>query len=126
MPENVFNVCVATAAKGHISSGIPVAEITAKLARSYRESFADDGFEPAMIETAELLLRVMADAPARIAGDTPFLWLRHFQYFVCKYEIDGSRKRWRLLNGAYFTGKKEPVLNRKQRFATAVAAFVIH
>jgi hypothetical protein len=114
MPEDVFNIRVTTATRAHLVAQEPLHEVIAKLARSYRETFVDDGFEEEMTAAACSLIEMMKAAPARIAGDTPFLWLRHTQFFLCKYQPNGSRKPWRLLNGAFFTGKKQPVLERQK------------
>ncbi len=124
MPEHLFNIGVVTIVRAHLGIGKPLTEWAATLAKPYRQDFIDDGFEVDLVGASTKALGLMQSAKPRFEGDTPDFQLRHMQFFFSKYNIDGSRKRWRLLNGTRFTGEREPVKDRQARFVTAYLSFI--
>lgn len=124
MPEHLFNLGVVTVARAHLGMATPLPELIIKVSRGYLRSFVDDGFPVDMCKACVALIQDISkrdDLSERYKRDAA---LRHMQFFLSTHNIDGTRRKWRLLNGARFTGRREPVSHRLARFEAAYFSFL--
>lgn len=125
MPEDVFNLGVAAIVWIHLSNGDALSKLAATIAAPYRADFIDDGFEADLVRTGEALRERLRKAEPRFPGDSPEFQSYHMMFFFAKYNLDGSKKRWRLFGGSFFMASREPIKERQAQFFAAYARFVL-
>jgi len=125
MSDRAFNVSVATAAKVHTLGGGPLREAVSRLSEEYLKTFRDDGFARDIEHSAAKLVVNIGSPPDHLVQCPLHLYFQWLQFFFANFDVDGSKRRRRLLDGAFFTGERLPVSDRAGRFDRAYEAFLL-
>jgi hypothetical protein len=91
-------------------TGKPLDHVCVEICSFYKDSFPDDAdFEREIQETSGKLLKAM-----RLQFKDKLLAsaMTQLQFCIVNYELDGKKKRKRLLGGTWFTRAKSPNSNR--------------
>ena len=104
MPQHVFDVCVITAVKIHTMTGDSLDHVCAQICKSYQRSYPDDAnFEREMEETSGQVLEMMR---SQFEDEQLPSAMTQIQFCITNYELNGKKKRKRLLGGTWFTRSK--------------------
>ena len=104
MPQHVFDVAVVTAVKLHMMTGDSLDHVCAQICRSYQHSYPDDpDFAREIEETSGKLLEMMR---SQFKDEQLPSAMAQIQFCITNYELDGKKKRKRLLGGTWFTRSK--------------------
>lgn len=106
MPQDLFDMAMVTAVKIHMMTGDPLGQVCGQICRSYQNSFPDDAdFEREIEETSGKLLEAMR---SQFKDEQLSSAMTQLQFCITNYELDGKKKRKRLLGGTWFTRSKSP------------------
>lgn len=104
MPQDLFDMVVVTAVKLHMTTGNSLDHVCETVCGFYNNNFPDDtNLKAEVSETSSSLLKAM-----RLQFDDEQLpsAMTQLQFCITNFELDGSKKRKRLLSGTLFTRSK--------------------
>jgi hypothetical protein len=110
MPQHLFDMAVVTTVKIHTMTGEPLSQNCSQICQRYQSSFPDDAsIERDLDETSQHLLRMMR---SQFKDEQLPAAMTQLQFCITNYELNGRKKRKRLLGGTWFTRSKFPNPNR--------------
>jgi len=110
MPQHLFDMAVVTAVKMHMITGDCLGQICGRIFQHYQSSFPDDAdLQREIEETSGELLDAMR---LQFKDEQLSSTMPQLQYCITNYELDGRKKRKRLLGGTWFTRSKSRNPNR--------------
>lgn len=123
MRQNLFNTTVFSIAFSRvvdIDQNEKEKIIEEALSR-YRSFYKDDDFEDeafqCALKAADWIRDVGSDPRAQTA------WMNALVNVSMKYEPNGKKKPWRLLNGLRYTSDRAPPFNRTKKFFESLAQY---
>lgn len=112
MPQDVFDMAVATSVKLHVGNGIPVPELLDQIGRPYAKAYPGDDFYGELSDAVEKILKSFR---SKLEDEQLPSAMTQMQFCLKNFHADGRRKKKRLFGGTLFTRSKEPVPNRVDR-----------
>ena len=110
MPQDVFDMCVVSAVKIHMVSGDSLGQVCSQICGYYKNSYPHDAdFELEIKKTSGKLLEAMR---SQFEDEQLPPAMTQLQYCITNYELNGKKKRKRLLSGTLFTKTKSRNPNR--------------
>lgn len=120
MPQDVFNMCVVTAAGCYGSEKVSVEECARFMSDQYRKDYIDDGFEKDIVIAA---YKVIAIFQQEFPGKPVSSAIRQMQYCIKTYHPNGKKKGF--FQGQLFNKQKQPIPDRISQCVANIMTFHI-
>lgn len=118
--QELFNMCAVTALKIGCASGQSVASASQLIAKEYSRSYQDkslaEEIEDAANKIAEFLSHALPNSSIASA-------CTQMQYCIKHFNLDGSKKRKKILGGVWFTGETKELDNKVDTCAVNIITY---
>lgn len=104
MPQDLFDICVVTSILLHKWTDEPLEQFCTVSSQQYQNDFPDD--TSIKIEMEEAAARVLKMMRSQFEEKQLSSAMTQLQFCITNYELDGAKKRKRLLGGTWFTRQK--------------------
>ena len=118
--QELFNMIAVTALKISTISGESLASVSESVTKNYSRTYQDSNLCNEIIDSAEkiesFLTEALPEGSLRSA-------CTQMQYCIKNFKSDGSKKRKKILNGAWFSGENQEIENKVGRCAAIIITY---
>jgi len=122
MTQQLFNMCAVTAAKIAATSGESVDSVSTRLAKDYRSSYQDEHLAEDIAAAATHINKFLQST---LPAGTLVAGLTQMQFCIKHFRVDGSKRPFRLLRGAWFNKERAPLQDKVKQCVNQIAIYHI-
>ena len=123
MPQRVFDVGALTIAFIHLKTGERIEIVAQQAFQQYEKSYLDDKILLQWIDATKEALKSLDTLFPNIDKETKIATLVHLKNCVAKYNLDGTKRKKRLLAGTLFNKENEPNHQRVKQFLAHLSTY---
>lgn len=121
--QELFNMCAVTALKISASSNEPIAATSKILAQTYDRAYQDDNLSRDIEAAAKKIANFLSETLPDDSGIAIATACTQMQFCIKHFKLNGSKKRQKILGGAWFSGRKSPIEDKVDTCVANIATY---